>query len=575
MGILKLFFTNLLFFYATAGLTLKKLKKNVHGIDLGPMEPCLPERLYTKSGKIEFMKTIYAVLFLALIITPYTLLIGDIHIPKTWIFENRVMTQKPDISKIPFERLAQAYENYFNDNLPLRTQFIANYMKTWEMGLSSFVRENVKGKDGHYFCNSKDGPTVERYLGLDAFSKEQLYRFRTVVAGRQAFWQAMGADYLFLLVPDKITFYPEFLPDWINKHQSWYDQLNQVLENTVINYVDGKRELEKQKVPGKPFFNKFYDILHWNGNALDVMYDVISENMLHIKGFQPLDEKEQAYTIVMRDIPGALFTSETVPWMELNTEGLRVVQHDYAKNKTYPWEGCDIVVNDRAERGTFLFAVDSYFKATHQDPTPGANGAIFPLAHTVHKFIFTHYKEKFSVIQAIAKKEKPDMVVEVSVERAGMNITITSFPRLLIAGEKFLNDAQFIIVPEIFSPSTKKINCSLIPKDNTLTVVAENTDPILYLPTRRANKDGRLAIMVKMSSQVDTVAQIFYAQGNENFHGQRVLTQKIKKGINYLHFSVYARPDEEIRLRFDPGAKAASYTIFPMPNTKEMFEEKL
>jgi anaerobic selenocysteine-containing dehydrogenase len=35
------------------GLTLSRLKKSVHGIDLGPMNPCLPQRLRTADKKIE------------------------------------------------------------------------------------------------------------------------------------------------------------------------------------------------------------------------------------------------------------------------------------------------------------------------------------------------------------------------------------------------------------------------------------------------------------------------------------------------------------------------------------------
>ncbi len=36
-----------------SGLTLKKLEKNPHGLDLDPLEPCLPERLRTRERRIE------------------------------------------------------------------------------------------------------------------------------------------------------------------------------------------------------------------------------------------------------------------------------------------------------------------------------------------------------------------------------------------------------------------------------------------------------------------------------------------------------------------------------------------
>lgn len=35
------------------GLTLGRLKREVHGIDLGPLEPCLPQRLFTKTKRIQ------------------------------------------------------------------------------------------------------------------------------------------------------------------------------------------------------------------------------------------------------------------------------------------------------------------------------------------------------------------------------------------------------------------------------------------------------------------------------------------------------------------------------------------
>jgi anaerobic selenocysteine-containing dehydrogenase len=41
------------------GLSLKKLKEEVHGIDLGALEPCLPERLYTADRKIKIAPPLF------------------------------------------------------------------------------------------------------------------------------------------------------------------------------------------------------------------------------------------------------------------------------------------------------------------------------------------------------------------------------------------------------------------------------------------------------------------------------------------------------------------------------------
>jgi anaerobic selenocysteine-containing dehydrogenase len=43
------------------GLTLGRLKAAPHGVDLGPLEPCLPERLQTKTGRIQLVPDVLAV----------------------------------------------------------------------------------------------------------------------------------------------------------------------------------------------------------------------------------------------------------------------------------------------------------------------------------------------------------------------------------------------------------------------------------------------------------------------------------------------------------------------------------
>jgi anaerobic selenocysteine-containing dehydrogenase len=41
------------------GLTLAKLKKAVHGVDLGPLTPCLPQRLCTADNQIELAPEVF------------------------------------------------------------------------------------------------------------------------------------------------------------------------------------------------------------------------------------------------------------------------------------------------------------------------------------------------------------------------------------------------------------------------------------------------------------------------------------------------------------------------------------
>ena len=521
------------------------------------------------------MKNVYGTCFFAILAIPLIMLLMGVKVPKTNVFERRTLATKPNVRETSFAKLPQEYENYLSDNLPFRSQFISKYLWIWETWFSSFIRNYLKGKENHYFANFEAAPTVNRYLGLNPLPLQKLYLIRTVIAGRQVFWESHGASYLFILLPDKTTLYPEYLPSWIQEDHSWYEQINGILMNTSINYLDTKDVFEKQKNLNTPFFNKAYDIVHWNGNALDLMYKVISKQFEGNASFHQLDDTKAAYTIKFEHKSAGFYGRELVPWIILEKKALRVQKNDYKGNSLYPWFSCDIIINDNLKRGTLLFETDSYFKSTHQDAFKGANGNIYPIVHNVHKLITVHYAENFSILNDIAQKEQPNIVIEASVERAAHNITNTEFPRLLIAGEKLLNESQLIITPNLISPLSKHSNCFLKSTGNSLEIIAINDDPILHLPTQQTNKDGRVVVMTKLQSPLDTVAQLFYAQGDKQFSAKRMVSQKIKKGINYIYLPVYAQPNKKIRLRFDPGEKKAKYTVLPLPKTKEMFEEKL
>ena len=45
--------------YKDQGICVKKLKENPHGIDLGALKPCLPERLFTKDKKVDLAPSLF------------------------------------------------------------------------------------------------------------------------------------------------------------------------------------------------------------------------------------------------------------------------------------------------------------------------------------------------------------------------------------------------------------------------------------------------------------------------------------------------------------------------------------
>ena len=100
---------------------------------------------------INIIRLLFAISFVIIITLPVVLLILKVEVSKLEITERRILNQKPVFQSNNYKLLPNQYEDYLNDNIPFRTFFIANYMKIWEMKLSSFVRENIKGKNKHNF----------------------------------------------------------------------------------------------------------------------------------------------------------------------------------------------------------------------------------------------------------------------------------------------------------------------------------------------------------------------------------------------------------------------------------------
>jgi len=520
----------------------------------------------------QLLRILFSCIFIIIIALPLILLSSGVIMPRVQINERRMLAKKPAFSKNNYQSFPKEFENYINDNIPFRTQFIAHYMKFWEMNLGSYVRENIKGKDNQYFPNSADAPTISRYCGLKPLSLQQLYLFKTVIAGRQVFWEDNGAKYIYILVPDKSTLYPEYLPKWIKYKYSWYDQLYGSIINTPIHYLDINNVLQKHKMINEPFYNNIYDINHWNGNALDIAYQSIVEILN--KNLKSLPKIANSYAITPKEVFAEPYTNELVHWMDLNENDLIVKDHNYVGSLDQ-WQKCNIVINSKIGEGTLLLSSDSYFKATHQNLYKPANGYIFPLAHNVNKFIQVHYNEQFQIIKDITKNEKPDIVIESSVERMGTNITNSSIPVLLIAGENLLKDSRYTITPDGIITGNLSTNCLKQIEGENINLIASTNDPMLFLPTQFTNRDGRFVVMAKILVQEPTYAQLFYAQDKDDFNEKNSIKQTLKKGINYIYMPIYALPNREIRFRFDPGYQKGIYSICPMPSTKKMFEEEI
>lgn len=510
------------------------------------------------------IKLLYIVLFSICLALPLMLIFSGISIEQVDIGENRTLAELPNFSKASPSKI----EEYFSDHLPFRTHFTSKYMEIWEDWLSSWVRRNVKGKQGHFYPNMPSAPVLEYYLGLKPLSTEQIYAIRGYCLGMQAFWKSLNIKYLCAFIPDKPSLYPEYLPFWVSHKRSWSDQIQPILQNSSLNYLDFTQPLMKHKSRGL-LYNKRYDLAHWNGLALAVAYTELVDLLnLPSAGIKP-------FSLLSRNPVVPFLGKETVPWMSLNKKYLSLYSKAASTEKS-EFE-TEKIINSYEGIGTqhLFFLIDSYFRYTHQDSFPNAYGSIFPLAHN---FKFTSYQHRvfgdFSELLKKVEKDKPNVTIEAFSERTltGLAYSYSYLPGfILIAGERIAKDDYI----EIHNETKIQPHNASLSTAEFITILAHNNDPQLELPSKKTNKDGRLVVMFKMYSSVDTTCQIFYAHGENGYNAKDSVERKISKGINYLHMPIYTKKNSFVKLRLDPGKMKGVYKIIPLSDSKDLIRKGL
>jgi anaerobic selenocysteine-containing dehydrogenase len=91
--------------FGKKGLSLAALKKHPHGLDLGPLQPCLPQRLFTKDKKIQLMPAVLiadlkrlAQHYAADAVMPELVLIGrrDLRTNNSWMHNSQRLVKGRD-----------------------------------------------------------------------------------------------------------------------------------------------------------------------------------------------------------------------------------------------------------------------------------------------------------------------------------------------------------------------------------------------------------------------------------------------------------------------------------------------
>lgn len=193
--------------------------------------------------------------------------------------EMRVATIKPARPRSfgELESFPRRYESYFQDTFGLR-DFLMRWHsieKWFGLGVSP-SNAIVRGLDEWIFLSAtKSGPT---FRGANPFSEKQLDLWIRLIESHRDYCAAMGANYLYVICPNKETIYPEYVPDhWTKIGPTRLEQLVERLKaRPDLPFLDLRPSLRALK-DGDSVGDELYTKLgsHWNGRGGYAAYSEI------------------------------------------------------------------------------------------------------------------------------------------------------------------------------------------------------------------------------------------------------------------------------------------------------------
>jgi len=354
-----------------------------------------------------------SIFFVAVICMPLTDNLFHIA-PKVSQVENRNLQQLPAFS---VKGLLDAgyfrdFEKYFNDNFGFRKNFIRlNSLIGLKWINIEPVNDVVVGKKGWLFFSGEGA--MSEYMSRRQLNTVQLLTIKHNLEGQKKWLQDRGIYFLVVVVPDKHSVYPEFLPDGMRKmaKESDLGQLSKYLkDNSDIDLLDLRESLLDAKSNGCLYHPTD---THWN--SLGVFYGYsevakyLSKRFPAIKAKSISDFRINQQESKGMDIANLLALSDK--FSDVNVEMVPLI-----KNATVVYEDKPAftyiteVKNPSLPRIVILG--DSFGETLWPLLSEHASRLYFT------KWLGGYYRSK----RALIEKEKPDIVILETVERYVKNL---------------------------------------------------------------------------------------------------------------------------------------------------------
>jgi hypothetical protein len=481
--------------------------------------------------------------------------------------ENRQAAPKPEfrLDLATLTAYPERYEAFYGDTFGLRDQLLRwHSIEKLTLGVSP-TPKILLGRDDWMFTTESYSPEVWR--GLHPFRPDELEAWGKALEKNRAYLAQRGIEYLFVIGPNKESIYPERIPPRLNRvGPTRVDQLAEYLRTrTAVRFLDLRPALTDAKADDRPGDAVYLPYgTHWDGRGTLMAYQEILRAVKSMGGiFSALEPMapsrlERIHTTVSGD-----------SWAK------RMYVDDLWPQGGWVWR---LLPSPRARPLLPPAEMLPGRKKVTGIDEPGLPRALMfhdSFGLDVEKLLAEHFghlasewRYDFDTVEI--EKEKPDLVIELFVER-----TLVERSPLLIESRQVegcdggLYRSAAVLYrmdatreqPEIRGLGETRCAGTTMDGSPALEIRTTATHEPAVLPLIDLPTDGTGAICLDVTAPAATTLVIFYKlrPEDEYLYG-RTFRVELGAGRNRI-YAALDRPDIRGPLAILPGLKRGDYLL--------------
>ena len=506
----------------------------------------------------ELNRKIYILIFMVLITVPMFLIplfinINDIDIQN---YEQRISIKLKSVVIVKGNG-TERFTEWFNDHMPFRQDIISGWtLFLKSVNVSIEPDKAIIGKEGWLFIGNSYKKTIDKHRGIYIY-QEDISELAEKVFDLSEYCKERDVGFLMVMVPDKITVFSEYLPDWFTtvEGKPYVNTLAEDLktyldEDKFLNLTDTmldaketygtllypKTDTHWSSLGAYVGYSKIMDALSTDGVTHEIVllkdYEVVSGVAHDIQKLMGIKKKIDDFDIEVSTDPGL----EVEPISLDEDEGSMSVIH---------------YVNDSAlQDRRVLILRDSHTKY------------LIPyLTNTFSNLYSVHYNSIFEgtySLGVLMDMFEPDILL-IEVGERQLEAVVVSNPGANVIAEEAYNSMETVYVLEAnMMVGTLQLK-DIYEDSDGIHMTSSGNDP-QFIMSGFDGGETTYTIRVDITVPDETIFDLFFSRQDNVYSSDSMNRIRLDAGKNNVFVTINSNT-ELTGIRIDPGMIPGDYII--------------